>query len=187
MEGVGSHEAIVGKPAKRPVVAVRWPLRRAAGLAVAGVLVAAAGAMAAARLTPGALYTGRSCSSSGLPRTTCVFKFRAASDGRSLQFVGPTVIDTWRCHGGGGEALLGGEHKGAAPIPRVKLQANGKLFGSVNYVLPRTHSAPARYKSTVTGHLANHGESAVVTFHDTYISSSGNQPCVTEPVTLAKH
>ena len=187
MEGVGSHEAIVGKPAKRPVVAVRWPVLRAAGLAVAGLLVAAAGAMAAARLTPGALYTGRSCSSSGLPRTTCVFKFRAASDGRSLQFVGATVVDTWRCHGGGGEALLGGEVKGATPIPRVKLQANGKLFGSVNYVLPRTQSAPARYKSTVTGHLANHGESVVVTFHNTYISSSGNQPCVTQPVTLAKH
>jgi hypothetical protein len=69
----------------------------------------------------------------------------------------------------------------------VQLRANGKLYGSVDYVLRRTQGAPARYKSTVTGHVSNAGKSAVVTFHNTYISSSGNQPCVTQPVTLTKH
>lgn len=187
MEGVGSHDAMVGKPASRRVVAVRWPVRRAAALAVAVLLVGAAGALAAAQFAPGALYTGRSCSSSGLPRTTCVFKFDASNDGRSLRFVGATVVDTWRCNGGGGEALLGGEVKGATPIPRVQLRANGKLYGSVSYVLRRTQGAPARYTSTVTGHLVHAGRSAVVTFHNTYISSRGNQPCATQPVTLTKH
>ena len=187
MQGVGSHDAIVGGGADGRAVAVRWPVRRAAVLAVIGLLVAAAGALAAARFTHGALYTGRSCSSSGIPRTTCVFKFRASNDGRSLRFVGATVVDTWRCKGGGGEALLGGEVKGATPIPRVQLRANGKLYGSVNYVLRPTQGAPARYTSTVTGHVAKAGKSAVVTFHNTYISGSGNQPCATQPVTLTKH
>ena len=116
-----------------------------------------------------------------------MFKFRASNDGRSLRFAGATVVDTWRCNGGGGEALLGGEVKGATPIPRVQLQANGKLYGSVSYVLRRTQGAPARYKSTVTGHLAHAGKAAVVTFHNVYVSSSGTQPCATQPVTLTKH
>ncbi len=116
-----------------------------------------------------------------------MFKFRASNDGRSLRFAGATVIDTWRCHGGGGEALLGGETKDATPIPRVQLGANGKLYGSVNYVLRRTQGASLRYRSTVTGRLTNAGKAAVVTFHDTYLSSSGNQPCATQPVTLTKH
>jgi hypothetical protein len=187
MDGVGSHDALMRERASRRVVGVRWPVRRAVALAVLGLLVSAAGALAAARFTPGALYTGRGCSSSGIPRTTCVFKFRATSDGRSLRFVGVTVVDTWRCNGGGGEALLGGEVKGATPIPRVRLRANGQLFGSVDYLLRRTQGAPARYKSTVTGHLTHAGRSAVVTFHNTYVSSSGNQPCATQPVTLTKH
>lgn len=187
MEGVRSHDAMVGERANRPAVTLSWPLGRAAALAVIGLLVAAAGALAAARFTHGALYTGRSCSSSGLPRTTCVFKFRASNDGRSLRFVGATVVDTWRCKGGGGEALLGGEVKGATPIPRVQLRASGKLYGSVNYVLRRTQGPPARYKSTVTGHLANAGKAAVVTFHNTHVSSSGNQSCATQSVTLTKH
>lgn len=107
MEGLGSSEALVGDQANRRALAVRWPLRRAAALAVAGLLVATAGALAATRLSAGALYTGRSCSSSRISRTTCVFKFRGSSDGRSLGFVGATVVDTWRCRRGGGEALLG--------------------------------------------------------------------------------
>jgi hypothetical protein len=185
MEGVRSHDAMVVERANRGAAAARWPLRRAAALAVAGLLVFAGGALAAARFTPGALYAGRSCSSSAIPRATCVFKFRASKDGRSLRFAGATVVDTWRCNGGGGEALLGGEANGATPIPRVQLRANGTLYGSVNYILRRTQGAPARYKSSVTGHLANPGK-AVVTFHNTYISSSGDQPCATQPVTLTK-
>ena len=122
--------------------------------------------MAAARLTHGALYTGRSCSSSGIPRTTCVFKFRAASDGLSLRFVGATVIDAWGCRAGGGEALLGGEVKGATPIPRVKLQAHGKLYGSGNMFSggPKPHPAatsrpsrtPRQLWQVRRGHVPQH-------------------------------
>lgn len=116
-----------------------------------------------------------------------MFAFRASNDGRSLQFVGATVVDTWRCNGGGGEALLGGKVKNATPIPRVQLRADGKLYGSVNYILRRTQGAPLRYKSTVTGRLTNAGKAAVVTFHNTYLSTGANQPCATQPVTLTKH
>jgi hypothetical protein len=187
MKGNRSHDAMEGERANRRARGVRRPLGRAAALAVTGFLVVVAGALAAAGFTPGALYAGRGCSSSAIPRTTCVFKFRASNDGRSLRFAGATVVDTWRCNGGGGEALLGGVVKDATPIPRVQLRANGKLFGSVNYVLRRTQGAPLRYRSTVTGRLSNAGNAAVVTFHNTYLSSSGNQPCATQPVTLTKH
>ena len=113
-----------------------------------------------------------------------MFKFRASPDGLSLRFVGTTVIDAWRCRGGGGEALLGGEVKGATPIPLVKVQANGRLYGSSSYVFRPTQAPPDHYKVTVTGQLAKSARTAVITFHNTYISSSGNRPCTTQPVTL---
>jgi hypothetical protein len=161
--------------------------RRGAALALVALLATAAAALAAAHFRPGAAYTGRDgyCSSR-VPGTTCMFKFRASRDGLSLRFVGKTVIDAWGCRGGGGEALLGGEAKYATPIPLVKVQANGKLYGSGSYVLRPTHAAPDHYNATVTGHLAKSGRTAVITFHNTYISSSGNQPCATQPVTLTE-
>jgi hypothetical protein len=162
-------------------------IRRSMGVASAAMLVAAAGALAAGTLKPGALYTGKSsaCGSS-VAGTTCVFRFRASADGRSLRFVGKTVIDTWRCRGGGGEALLGGTLKNAkpTPIPVVRVRANGALYGSVGYTLRPTGAPPAHYTSSVTGHLANAGREAVITFHNVYRSSHGNQPCATQPATL---
>lgn len=160
-------------------------VRRGVALAFVALGVMAAAALAAAHFRPGATYTGRdSYCSSRVPRTTCTFKFRASPDGLSLRFVGTTVIDAWGCRGGGGEALLGGEVKGATPIPLVKVQANRRLYGSGNYVLQPTQGPPHHYKVTVTGKLGKSARTAVITFHNTYISSNGNQPCATQPVTL---
>jgi hypothetical protein len=152
-------------------------------VAAAGVLaILAAGALAAvgfttgARLKGGALYTSsaaKNCSA-GLPGTTCVFKFRASSDGLSLRFVGKTVIDGWGCNGGGGEALLGGSVKGADPIPLVKLKSGGVLYGRV--------IGRSRRTITVTGRIAKGGSVAVLTFHSAV--SGGSVKCATAPVTL---
>lgn len=162
-------------------------IRSAIAVTLAAMLIAAAGALGAVRLAGGALYTGKSSAcGSTVPGTTCVFSFRASGDGRSLRFVGKTVIDTWGCRGGGGEALLGGELKNEkpTPIPLVNLRANGTLYGSDSYTFRPTMAAPEHYKSTVTGRLASRGKNAVITFHNIYLSSHGNQPCATQPVTL---
>jgi hypothetical protein len=157
--------------------------RRGAGLAVALLLLMAALALAAAQFRPGALYTGKgSACGSTVPDTTCVFRFRASTDGRSLRSVGKTVIDTWGCRGGGGEALLGGKIKGATPIPVIKLRADGSLRGSVAYVFRPTSAPPEHITSTVTGHLSHAGKAAVITFRMTFHSS--RSPCVTRPVTI---
>lgn len=164
----------------------RW-LVRVMPAALALILVVAAEALAAARLHPGALYVGKdSDCGSNVRGTTCVFRFRAGQDGRSLKFVGKTVIDTWGCRGGGGEALLGGELKFATPIPLVEVRANGTLHGSHSYVVRPSVGAPNHYVSSVSGHLAKGGETVVITFHNVYLSSHGNEPCVTQPVTLDK-
>jgi hypothetical protein len=159
--------------------------RRGAALAIAGLLVAAAGALAATQLRPGALYTGKDsqCGSS-VPGTTCVFRFRASKDGLSLRFAGKTVIDSWGCRGGGGEALLGGETKGATPIPVIRLSRGGSLHGSVGYVLRPTGAPPAHYTSTVTGHISRAGKTAVIIFHIS--SNSSRFSCSTQPVTIAE-
>lgn len=165
-------------------------IRSVTAVALAGLLLTAAGALAATRLMDGAVYTGKSgfCGST-ISGTTCVFRFRASADGRSLRFVGKTVIDGWACRGGGGEALLGGKLKNEmpTPIPVVKARTNGTLYGSVTYTLRPTSAPPEHEKSTVTGHLANAGKKAVVTFHNVYLSSHGNIPCATQPVTLTAH
>jgi len=140
--------------------------------ALATALIVAASA--AASLTPGALYTSEAgnCTSPG-PGITCVFKFRASADEQSLRFVGDTVVDTWICHGGGGEALLGG--KKGEPIPRVNVLSSGRLYGSVKY-----RSALI----TVTGQLTNAGKAVVITFHN---QGSSGVSCATRPVILTGH
>lgn len=151
---------------------------------MAVLLVTAAGAFAAAHFRPGALYTGKGAAcGSTVPGTTCVFRFRASSDGRSLRFVGQTVIDGWGCRGGGGEALLGGKARNATPIPLLRLRTGGSLYGSVGYVLRPTSAPPEHYTSTVTGHLSRAGRAAVITFH---ISSPSARPCATQPVMLTE-
>lgn len=162
-------------------------VRRGAALALPALLATGAVALAAAHFLSGATYTGRdSYCSSRVDGTTCEFRFHASTDGRSMRFVGKTVIDSWRCRNGGGEALLGGKVKGATPIPLVKVRANGTLYGSASYTFRPTQAPPQHYKAVVTGHLGNSGKTAVITFHNTYISSHGNQSCATQPVTLAE-
>ena len=158
-------------------------------VALAVVLVGGASALAAARLQPGSLYTGKTCTQSGgSPDTTCVVRFRAGRDGQSLQFVGSkTAIDTWGCHGlrtGGGEAFFGG--KKGFPIPLVRVRANGKLYGSVSYTFRPTMAPPEHYRDTVTGQVTNAGKRAVITFHNIYLSGNGNELCATAPVTLTQ-
>jgi hypothetical protein len=67
--------------------------------------------------------------------------------------------------------------KGADPIPRVKLEADGTLDGSV--VAGETGH---KHTITVTGHLAKGGSAAVLTLHST--PSSGNVRCATQAVTV---
>jgi hypothetical protein len=162
---------------------MRARIRLVTAVTLVGMLIGAASALAAARLVRGAVYTGKSspCGST-ITGPTCVFRFRASANGRSLRFVGRTAVDTWRCRGGGGEALLGG--KKGTPIPVVKVRANGTLYGSLTYTYRPSTAPPEHYRSTVTGHLANAGKKATITFHNTYLSSHGNLPCATGPVTL---
>src|SRR5690242_16599281 len=100
--------------------------------ALGGAAYASTHATAAVHFVPGALYTGKTCATPpGLPHTGCTFDFRASADGSSLRFTGITVIDSWRCKGGGGEALIGGKAKGATPVPLVRVRATGALYGSL--------------------------------------------------------
>lgn len=147
-------------------------VRRSAALAVVALLVAAGVALAAAHFRAGAVYTSKSCQNPGVHGTTCAYKFRASTDGGKLKFVGTTVITTWGCNDGGGEALLGGKHDGADPLPVVKVKTRGALYGS---------AGNGQNEVTVTGHLAGSGKTAVVTFHLI------NQGCLTAPVTLTAH
>ena len=99
-------------------------------LAVLVVLVAASSALAAAHFRAGASYTGKTCQSTQVKGTTCVYRFRASSNGTTLKFVGTTGVTGWGCNGGGGEALLGGKHEGADALPVIKVQPKGTLYGS---------------------------------------------------------
>jgi hypothetical protein len=161
--------------------------RRGAALAIVGLSIATAGALAAthSHFRSGALYTGKDAlCDSHVPGTTCVFTFRASKDGLSLRFVGKTVIDSWGCRGGGGEALLGGEARGATPIPRIRVSKNGSLHGSVGYVFRPTSAPPEHYTSTVTGHVSRAGKAAVIAFH--VALNSSRYPCSTQPVTITE-
>jgi hypothetical protein len=145
--------------------------RSAAALAVAALLTAAAGASAAVHLTTGATYTGKSsaCQQATIPGTTCVFAFRASARGFALRFVGETVVSSWACPHGGGEALLGGKVNGNDPIPLLRVRSNGDLYGSAG-------SGPSEV--AVSGYIAEAGTKAVVRFHLVH------QHCVSPRVTV---
>jgi len=57
----------------------------------------------------------------------------------------------------------------------VKVRPTGKLYGSVSYVFTPTAAPPEHLKVTVTGHLANSGRTATITFHQTSTSNSANR------------
>lgn len=143
--------------------------RAGAGLAIVILLLGAASALAAPLFTSGASYTGRSATCVGISHppagTTCTFKFRASKSGTSLRFVGTTVLATWGCSGGGGEALLGGTHQYADPIPLIGVGTRGALHGS---------AGQGKNKITVTGRLAANSKTVSLTFHLI------NQGCATQ-------
>jgi hypothetical protein len=149
---------------------------RGAPLIVVALLAVAAGALAAAHLKPGALYTGESPLCKAVvnpgPGLSCTFRFHASQDGRSLHPFGESVISSWGCHGGGGEALLGGSAKGHDLIPVLSVDSNGAVRGSAGH---------GSSKVTVSGHLANAGKAADITFHLV------NQGCVSPRVTITAH
>jgi hypothetical protein len=124
-------------------------------------------------LTTTATYTGKSsvCQHATIPGTTCVFTFRASSRGFALRFVGETVVSSWVCRQGGGEALLGGKVNGNDPVPLLRLQSNGHLYGS--YGRGPTEVA-------VNGYIAEAGTEAVIRFHLVH------QHCFTPKVTLVE-
>jgi hypothetical protein len=123
------------------------------------------------RLTTGAAYSGKSsaCQHPTVPGATCVFSFRASRNGWGLRFVGATVVSSWSCPHGGGQALLGGNVIGNDPVPSMTLRSNGKLYG-------RAGHGPS--KVVVTGHIAEAGTKVVLTFHLV------KQHCVSPKVTL---
>jgi hypothetical protein len=184
---VGSRERIDAATGPRPGLGGGLrAVRNGAGLAPVAVLVMAAVALAAVHFRPSATYTGKdSYCSSNVQGTTCAFKFQASADGRSLRFVGKTVIDAWGCGNGGGEALLGGKMKGATPIPLVKVRASGVLYGSVKYTFQPTQAPVEHFKAWVTGHLGKSGKTATITLHMS--SQANSRSCSIQPVTLAAH
>jgi hypothetical protein len=70
--------------------------------------------------------------------------------------VGETVVSSWICRQGGGQALLGGKVSGHDPVPLLRLRSNGNLYGSGG-------SGPNEV--AVTGYIAEAGTKAVVHFH----------------------
>jgi len=149
----------------------RGVARRSTALAVAALLVGGSAASAATGFRFSALYTGRTCKgSTGLKGTTCVFRFRASRDGLTLRFVGDTVVSSWICKRGGGEALIGGEHYGAEPVPVLHVKSNGAIYGSARSGTKKT--------ITVEGQLAGNGRTATITFH------LANPSCASPKVTL---
>jgi len=140
-------------------------------LATAALLVPAGAANAAVHLSSESAYTGRStaCPHPKPAGTTCVFRFRASSNGYALRFHGKTAISSWECRNGGGEALLGGKVAGSYRVPLLILQSDGKLLGTVGHGARRV---------SVTGHIAEAGSKVVLRFH----LARGH--CVTPKVTL---
>ncbi len=156
---------------------------RVAGRSVTMALVAlvclAAAASATALFTPGATYRGRSVScipdSSGkspVPGTVCFFVYRANKARTSLTPANATVLSTWRCHGGGGEAQLGGRAKYADPLPVITVGANRALHGSAGHGQKRV---------TVTGSLSANGMTLTLVVHLI------NQDCVSPLEKLIRH
>ncbi len=149
-------------------------LRRGAALGSLAAVLGAGTALAAVHFKPNALYTGQSpaCKGGGKPPqgASCEFKFRASSDGTKLRFTGKTVVSTWGCHGGGGEALLGGKLKGHDVVPVIKLGAKRKLHGT---------AGRGEKRISVTGRLAKSGKSATITFH-------APPSCISPKITLTR-
>jgi hypothetical protein len=135
------------------------------------MLVAAGSALATVHLTTGATYTGKSgaCHGATIPGTTCVFTFRASPRGFALLFAGETVVSSWACPQGGGQALLGGKVNGNDPIPVLRLGSNGSLYGSDG-------SGPDEVAAT--GYIAEAGTKAVIRFRLVH------QHCTSPKVTL---
>lgn len=145
--------------------------RRGAALATAALLIPAGSALAQVHLSAGSFYSGKStaCHRPTTPGTRCVFTFRASHGGFALRLVGATVVSTWECRHGGGQALLGGKASGNVPVPLLSLQADGKLSGA---------GGTGRQKIAVSGHIAEAGTKVVLRFHLVH------QHCVTPKVTL---
>jgi hypothetical protein len=145
--------------------------RRSAALAAAALLLSAGTALAQVHLSAGSYYSGKSpaCHRSGAPGTRCFFTFRASHGGFVLRLVGPTVVSTWECRRGGGEALLGGKASGNVPVPLLSLQADGQLSG---------RTGAGRQKIAVTGHIAEAGTKVVLRFQLVH------QHCVTPKIVL---
>ena len=161
---------------KAPADAARARARtiaaRAAILALAALLMSGAVATASVRLTTGAIYSGKStaCVHPKPKGTSCVFSFRAGSNGYGLGFVEKrTVISSWSCRKGGGEALFGGKVAGHVRVPVLLLQPDGELLGSVG-------SGPNRVSAS--GHIAEAGTKVVLRLH------LAHGHCVTPKITL---
>jgi hypothetical protein len=140
-------------------------------VAIAALLLPASAALAGVHLSSGSAYTGRSsaCPHPKVPGTTCIFKFHASQNGYGLRFVGKTVVSSWTCRKGGGEALLGGKVSGNDPVPLLVLGSDGKLQG-------RAGHGPTRV--TAAGHIAEAGTKVVVRLRLVH------QHCVTPKITL---
>ncbi len=152
---------------------------RSAAMALAALVCLAAAASATALFTPGATYRGRSVTcgpgasgKSPVTGTVCFFVYRANKAGTSLTPADATVLSTWRCHGGGGEAQLGGRAKYADPLPVITVGANRALRGSAGHGQKRV---------TVTGSLSANGMTLTLVVHLI------NQGCVSAQEKLTRH
>ncbi len=167
----GRGRSLIRMLARHSRRGIRRVARRSGALALTLLLVVSAVALAGVRFAPGALYTGKSCSSiTGLPGATCTMKFRASRDGKTLRYIGKTAVSTWTCKGGGGEALLGGKVKGATPVPKLTVRPTRAIHGS---------TGTGGRRVTVTGTLAKGGRSALITFH-----TGGSSDCRIPKLTL---
>ncbi len=151
---------------------------RSAAMALGAFVCLAAAASATALFTPGATYRGRSAScvpdasgKSPVPGTVCFFVYRANKAATSLTPANATVLSTWRCHGGGGEAQLGGRARYADPLPTISVSANRALHGSAGHGQKRV---------TVTGSLSANCMTLTLVVHLI------NQGCASAPEKLTR-
>ena len=138
---------------------VRNRAGRVAAVAATMVLLSSVAAAAAAHFRAGATYTGQGvkCVGTPVPGATCTFTFRASATGATLALAGhKSVVSVWSCPGGGGEALLGGTHAGADPVPVIRLHPGGSVYGT---------AGQGAKQVSVSGGLTGGAGAVTVRFH----------------------
>src|SRR5581483_797458 len=131
-------------------------------VAMAAATATVAGASVAVHPKAGAEYKGSEPGCKPLAGYTCAFLFRVSADGQSMRFVAKqNVVGAWRCHGGGGEAILGPYKKPqqGQPVPALAIRTNGSFTGEQSF-----GTGQAKGEAVAAGRFTGAGATATITF-----------------------